>query len=105
MAKRARAKMHLWSYTIDDGQIMGPASEADFIEAIKSGQVQRTTRVHSDTRTNGKWVSDSEELLANSGLPLENLIESGFEHRLADEESLRAMLRGCDRLANLQDKR
>jgi hypothetical protein len=56
MAKRARDKKHQWSYTIGDGQIMGPASEADFIEAIKSGQVQRTTRVRSDTRTNGKWV-------------------------------------------------
>ena len=49
--------------------------------------------------------ANSEELLANSGLPKEKLIETGFEHRLADEESLRAMLDACERLANLQDKR
>lgn len=36
--------------------------------------------------------SDSEELLRNSGLPSGALIEVGFEHRLADEESLKAML-------------
>ena len=48
--------MHEWSYAIPDGQLAGPISEAEFIKAIKSGQVQRTTRVHSDTRTKGKWV-------------------------------------------------
>ena len=37
--------------------------------------------------------SDSEELVRNSGLPFETLIEVGTEHRLADEESLEAMLR------------
>jgi hypothetical protein len=49
--------------------------------------------------------ADSEELIANSGLPPDNLIEIGFEHRLADEGSLKAMLEACDRVANLQDKR
>ncbi|MGI9519999.1 MAG: hypothetical protein ACR2NP_23290 [Pirellulaceae bacterium] len=43
--------------------------------------------------------SDSEELLVNSGLSPELLIETGFEHRLADEETLRAMLRACEQLA------
>ena len=38
--------------------------------------------------------ADSEELMRNSGLPLESLIEVGTEHRLADEESLKAMLGG-----------
>jgi hypothetical protein len=35
---------------------------------------------------------DSEELVTNSGLPSESLVEVGIEHRLADEESLRKML-------------
>jgi len=42
--------------------------------------------------------ADSEELVANSGLPKESLIEVGFEHRLADEESLEAMVRACKRV-------
>ena len=37
--------------------------------------------------------ADSEELVRNSGLPPESLIEVGFEHRLADEESLEMMVR------------
>lgn len=41
--------------------------------------------------------ADSEELLRNSGLPPETLIEVGFEHRLADEESLEAMLRTVEK--------
>ena len=36
--------------------------------------------------------ADSEELVRNSGLPLDSLIVIGTEHRLADEESLAAML-------------
>lgn len=40
--------------------------------------------------------SDSEELARNSGLPSETLIEVGFEHRLADEDSLRMMLRAVE---------
>ena len=41
--------------------------------------------------------SDSEELVKNSGLPSSTLIEVGTEHRLADEESLAAMVRACER--------
>lgn len=41
--------------------------------------------------------ADSEELVRNSGLPPEALVEVGFEHRLADEESLARMLRACQR--------
>lgn len=40
--------------------------------------------------------SDSEELVRNSGLPSGSLIEVGTEHRLADEESLQAMLKACE---------
>lgn len=36
--------------------------------------------------------ADTEELVRNSGLPPEALVEVGFEHRLADEESLAKML-------------
>ncbi len=39
--------------------------------------------------------ADSEELVANSGLPPESLMEVGNDHRLADEESLEAMLDAC----------
>ena len=39
--------------------------------------------------------ADSEELIANSGLPPEALIEVGDDHRLADEEPLEAMLDAC----------
>ena len=42
--------------------------------------------------------SDSEELLRNSGLPSGLLTGVGAEHRLADEESLAAMLRACERI-------
>ena len=39
--------------------------------------------------------SDSEELVANSGLPLETLIEVGNDYCLADPEPLKAMLEAC----------
>lgn len=42
--------------------------------------------------------ADSEELVTNSGLPLETLIEIGHDHRLADPESLKVMLVACERL-------
>lgn len=44
--------------------------------------------------------SDSEELVTNSGLPPETLIEVGNDHRLATKESLRAMLVACERLSS-----
>ena len=40
--------------------------------------------------------ADSEELVRNSGLPSSALIEVGTDHRLADPESLAAMLRACE---------
>lgn len=40
--------------------------------------------------------ADSEELVRNSGLPQSALIEIGADHRLADPESLRAMLKACE---------
>ncbi len=41
--------------------------------------------------------ADSEELVRNSGLLPGKLFEVGTEHRLADEESLRAMLEAVER--------
>ena len=41
-------------------------------------------------------IDHSRELLKNSGLPSEALIVVGFEHRLADEESLATMLRAVE---------
>ncbi len=40
--------------------------------------------------------ADSEELARNSGLPSGSLIEVGTEHRLADKESLEAMVRAVE---------
>ncbi len=40
--------------------------------------------------------ADSEELAAESGLSPESLIEVGSDHRMSDEEPLRAMLRSCE---------
>ncbi len=42
--------------------------------------------------------TDSEVLVANSGLPPETIIEIGSDHRLADEESLSVMLWACNLL-------
>jgi hypothetical protein len=41
--------------------------------------------------------SDSEELARNSGLQSSVLIEVGTEHRLADEQSLQAMVKACEK--------
>jgi alpha-beta hydrolase superfamily lysophospholipase len=41
--------------------------------------------------------ADSEELVRNSGLPADALLEAGTDHRLADPEPLRAMLAACER--------
>ncbi len=40
---------------------------------------------------------NSEELIANSSLPSEALIEVGVDHRLADPEPLEKMLEACER--------
>jgi alpha-beta hydrolase superfamily lysophospholipase len=39
---------------------------------------------------------NSEELIRNSGLPKSALIETGSDHRLADPDSLKAMLQACE---------
>ena len=40
--------------------------------------------------------ADSGELIRNSGLPQSALIEIGADHRLADPDSLQAMLNACE---------
>jgi Alpha/beta hydrolase family len=54
-----------------------------------------TTILHSRSDETVPFA-DSEELVRNSGLPMDSLIEVGFEHRLADEESLGTMLRAAE---------
>ena len=41
--------------------------------------------------------ADTVELIANSGLSPDSLIEVGTDHRLADPEPLKAMLEACQR--------
>lgn len=45
-------------------------------------------------------IADTVELIANSGLPPETLMEVGNDHRLADHESLSVMLWACTLLAS-----
>ncbi len=44
--------------------------------------------------------ADSTELIYNSSLPNERLIEVGHDHRLADPEPLARMLEACERLVS-----
>lgn len=46
--------------------------------------------------------ADSEELVANSDLPPESLIEVGSDHRLADPEPLKAMLEACEKSYSIE---
>lgn len=46
--------------------------------------------------------ADSEQLIQNSGLSRETLIEIGDDHRLADPEPLQAMLKACQQLTDCQ---
>ena len=41
-------------------------------------------------------IADSREIVANSGLSPQSLIEVGNDHRLADPEPLKAMLAACE---------
>ena len=56
------------------------------------------------SRRDGAVCRHSEELVRNSGSASESaLIEVGTEHRLADEESLEAMLKACERMGSTGD--
>jgi alpha/beta superfamily hydrolase len=43
--------------------------------------------------------ADSEEMIRNSALPPSSLVEVGTDHRLAEPEPLRAMLKACEQSA------
>ena len=62
------------------------------VKMVKPG----TVVLHSRADDVIPW-GDSEELVRNSGLSLSALIEIGNDHRLADAESLVAMLRASQR--------
>jgi alpha-beta hydrolase superfamily lysophospholipase len=56
-----------------------------------------TVILHSPTDETVPFA-DSQELLRNSGLPDSALIAVGHDHRLADEEPLKAMLEAVERV-------
>ncbi len=60
-----------------------------------------TTILHS-RRDEVIPYADSEELVRISGLPASTLVEVGSDHRLADGESLQALLTACRRAADSQ---
>jgi hypothetical protein len=57
---------------------------------------QNTTILHSRADDVVPFA-DSEELVRSGGLPASALVEVGSDHRLADPEPLKAMLRACER--------
>jgi hypothetical protein len=58
---------------------------------------KRTAILHSRADEVVPFVF-SEELITNSDLPAETLIDVGNDHWLSDPESLEAMLKACERL-------
>jgi hypothetical protein len=56
---------------------------------------KRGTRILHSRKDETIPFADSQELIRNSGLHEEALIETGNDHRLADAASLRAMLEAC----------
>lgn len=60
--------------------------------------VKRNTIILHSRKDDVIPLADSEELVANSGLPPETLIEVGDDHRLADPEPLKMMVDACERL-------
>ena len=60
------------------------------VRTVKSGTVILHSRLDDIVP-----FADSEELIQGSHVPRQALIEVGSDHRLADPESLQAMLRAC----------
>ena len=69
----------------------GPVSNSGKATMVKANAVILHSRADDVVP-----FADSQELLANSGLPREMLIEIGSDHRLADPEPLARMLRECE---------
>ncbi len=61
-----------------------------------AGTVKPNTAILHSRADDVVPFADSEELVRNSNLSSESLIEVGTEHRLADDESLEAMMRACE---------
>lgn len=72
-------------------KMFGPVSIAG-----KPTTVKRNTVILHSRADDVVPFADSEELLVNSGLPRERLIEIGTDHRLAEPEPLARMLRECE---------
>ncbi len=64
----------------------------DTVKKVKPGTVILHSRADDVVP-----FAHSEEQVRNSGLPASALIEVGTDHRLADPESVAAMLRACER--------
>ena len=50
---------HQWHYlkkTLLNEEQVGPVPEAEFVEAIKSGQITHKSKVFSATRTRNQWA-------------------------------------------------
>ena len=61
------------------------------VQVVKPGTIILHSRADEVVSFN-----DSEELLRNSGLPGDALIETGSDHRLADPASLQILLKACE---------
>lgn len=61
-----------------------------------------TTILHSRADERVPFA-DSEELMRNSGLPPESLIDVGAEHRLADADCLKALVEACERATSVSE--
>jgi hypothetical protein len=71
---------------------------------VTTKPIKATSVISYSRRDDMIAFADSEELIANSGLPAETLIEIGNDHRVADAEPLRAMLNACERQGGCDDE-
>ncbi len=94
-----RARVELDRHTFDRGPYKSKASILEFDRLITEwlANGRRLPVILHSRADDVVPFADSEELVVHSGLPAESLIEVGLEHRLADEESLEAMLNAVER--------
>ncbi|MCC9602871.1 hypothetical protein LOC67_20165 [Stieleria sp. JC731] len=64
----------------------------------KATTVKKNTIILHSRQDDVIPFADSEELVANSGLPPETIIEVGNDHRLADPKPLQSMLEACSKI-------
>lgn len=41
-------------------KVIGPLNESDFLDKVESGEINQNTKISSETRTHGRWISLSE---------------------------------------------